>query len=214
MTQLYVYNESHEFPLKIAGDYYLSGGICALLRDYFSSNGNDRFPGTRDLVYVQNIAQGAAKDHPRSLKIVPWTEIDFSATNITPAIVLKENDCASVNIGMTSHKMSPTVLHSQEIHASIWAGSHTVFVISEKPALARLLAWEVATVLEETQNELRRVFGFKRIRTSKVGAVKPMAEFPQKFASPITIEYIFERGWAIEPSEPLLQHIKANTIPT
>jgi hypothetical protein len=161
-------------------------------------------------MYVPQTPQGAVNDSSEVISIYPWTEFSPSTLNQTPAVVIKENDIAGMRLGIAQQHISPTSLPNVETFSRAWAGSITIFVVSFKPALVRLLAWEVATLLEELGEPLRVQLGFHRMEVARIGTTKPIREFPQNYAAPITLEYTFIRHWQLVPGAPILQHIAVN----
>lgn len=207
-------NDACQTTLFIAGDYYFPSIIVNLLRNQFSGDATRRIPALRDIVWSANIAQGSVTDTRKAIKIQQWSEFDPSTTNVTPAIIVKNNDTASGRIGIADRHSWPSDSANTQSYSRVWSGSLTIFCISKQPGLCHLLAWEAATYLEEISPALRAQLGLRRLDVSKVGSVKPIREFPQNFASPVTLEYTFIRGWQLTPAEPILQHVRPNLTNT
>jgi len=194
----------------IAGDYYMPQILINLLRSHFRGPAEYRVPALRGVIYEDQIAQGGVTDKFQRIKICHWSEFDPSGTNITPAIICKDNDCRSARIGMGDRHMAPSIVANTSHYSRAWAGSLTFFAIAKKPALVKILSWEIANVIEALLPEIRDKLDMMRIELASIGAVKKIREFPNNFASPVTVEYTFIRCWGITPAAPTLNHIVYN----
>ena len=194
----------------ILGDYYISLLVLLLIRRHFNEfDIHKRGPALRDLYWEADTAAGGVDKSDR-VRIDLFSENNYSRISSSPNIIVKENECGSFKLGIRDEHMYVSGFTNVHSYSRAWAGSLTIFCNAKHPALSRMLAWEVATLLEESANSIRKKTNVK-MEVARVKSVKPIRELPPYLSTPVLIEYTFVRSWQVTPAAPLLQRIVPNS---
>jgi hypothetical protein len=194
----------------VLGDYYISLLVLFMIRRHFNKfDVHKRSPALRDIIWEEDKASGGV-DKADRIRIDLYSENNYSRINTSPNIIVKENACGSVKLGIRDEHMHVTSFTNVHSYSRAWAGSLTIFCNAKHPALSRMLAWEVATLLEESAVHIRKKTNVK-MEVARVKPVKPLRELPPYLSTPVLIEYTFVRSWQVTPAAPLLQRIVPNS---
>ena len=193
--------------------HILTGVILRLMTRHFSTAKGIQEPQLKGFIWNSD---------PRTTKILiePVWRWMTQSLQLRPAIIVKRNalrprqlalaDAQSV-IGEISSEKIPA--DRSEVAQIAFAGSHTVFAISETAAQADLLGTEIALRLIQYQQAIQNDFGFNRFRVAEIGAVSKLEEASQNFAVPITVAYAYVDSWAVWSESPFLKSITVEASP-
>lgn len=92
-------------------------------------------------------------------------------------------------------------------YAGLWAGSHTLFCLCPSGAETEFLATEVIKFLHHFAPWIRSQMNLFRFGVSEVGGIGEVQEALQGYAVPVTIAYVAEEAWTLQPYAPRLKRI-------
>jgi hypothetical protein len=92
-------------------------------------------------------------------------------------------------------------------YSGLWEGSHTLFCLSQNGAETEFLATEVVKFLILFSPMIRAQMDLHKFYVASVGGVGEVQEVTQGYAVPITVAYIAEETWSIQPYAPRLKRI-------
>lgn len=90
-------------------------------------------------------------------------------------------------------------------YAGLWEGSHTLFCLCPSGAEAEFLSTEVVRFLHEFSPWIREQMDLHRFFVSEIGGVGEVQEVVQGYAVPVTIAYLAEEAWTLQPYAPRLK---------
>jgi len=135
--------------------------------------------------------------------ITRWTP---NSSNKRPAILIKRNtwEWQKIGIGDRSGINAYEGTHS---YTGLWQGSHSLYCIAAWGLETELLATEVVRFLLHFSPWIREQMDFKRFGITAVGGIGEVQEVVQGFAVPVTVAYVAEESWALQPAAPRLKRI-------
>ena len=123
-----------------------------------------------------------------------------------PAILIKRNEWAWKRIGI-GDQAGVNVYEGSHQYSGLWEGSHTLYCLSLTGLEAELLTMEVIRFLQHFGPWIRDQMNLMRFMISGVGGVSEVQEVVQGYAVPVTVAYVAEESWALQPAAPRLKRI-------
>lgn len=123
-----------------------------------------------------------------------------------PAILIKRNAWKWNRLGI-GDRMSTNVYEGSTQHTGLWEGSHTLFCLAPSGAETEFLATEVIKFLHRFSPWIREQMNLFQFIVSEVGGVGEVQEVIQGYAVPVTVAYMAEESWTLQPYAPRLKRI-------
>ena len=123
-----------------------------------------------------------------------------------PAILIKRNAWEWRRQGI-GDRASTNVYEGSTQYVGLWEGSHTLFCMAPGGGETEFLATEVVRFLHHFSPWIREqmhLFGFM---VSGVGGAGEVQEVVQGYAVPVTVSYLAEEAWQLQPYAPRLKRI-------
>ncbi len=124
-----------------------------------------------------------------------------------PAILIKRNKWAWSRLSIGGGKVGTNIFEGSEQYAGLWEGSHTLYCLSLTGLEAELLTMEVVRFLQHFGPWIRDQMDLMRFIVAEVGGVGEVQEVVQGYAVPVTVAYVAEESWALQPAAPRLKRI-------
>lgn len=123
-----------------------------------------------------------------------------------PAILIKRNgwEWQRIAIGDNTGFKIDTGANS---YTGLWQGTHTLYCLSLTGLEVELLAVEVVRFLQHFGPWIREQLDLKRFMITQVGGVGEVKEVVQGYAVPVTVAYVAEESWSLQPYAPRLKRI-------
>ena len=123
-----------------------------------------------------------------------------------PAVLIRRNDWAwqKLAIGDLTGVALDTGAKS---YTGLWQGSHTLYCLSLTGLETELLAIEVVRFLQHFAPWIREQMDLKRFMITQIGGVGEVKEVVQGYAVPVTVSYVAEESWSLQPYAPRLKRI-------
>jgi hypothetical protein len=123
-----------------------------------------------------------------------------------PAVIIKRNEWKWTRYGV-GDKAHEDLYTGGSSYSGFWEGSHTLFCLAQHGAEAEFLAMEVVKFLILFSPMIRDQMNLHRFYVAGVGGVGEVQEVIQGYAVPITVTYVAEESWSIQPYVPRLKRI-------
>lgn len=123
-----------------------------------------------------------------------------------PAILIKRNGWRWMRQGI-GDKLGTNVYEGSSTYAGMWEGSHTLFCLAPAGAETEFLATETVKFLHNFGPWIREQMGLHQFHISEVGGVGEVQEAIQGYAVPVTVAYMAEEAWTLQPYAPRLKRI-------
>lgn len=129
-----------------------------------------------------------------------------SSTDKRPSIIIKRNawQWSKAAIG---DKAERNLYTGKESYFGFWQGTHTIYCMAGNGAETEFLATEVVKFLILFSPLIRAQMELKKFYVSEVGGVGEVQEVVQGYAVPVTVTYVAEENWSIQPYVPRLKRI-------
>jgi hypothetical protein len=123
-----------------------------------------------------------------------------------PAILIKRNSWRWMQqgIGDLAGKNDYT---GESNYVGFWEGSHTVFCLAPSGVETEFLTTEVVKFLIHFSPLIRAQMDLHKFIVSEVGGVGEVQEVVQGYAVPVTVAYVAEEAWSLQPYAPRLKRI-------
>jgi len=130
-----------------------------------------------------------------------------------PAILIKRGSWAWKRTGIGDQAGANVFSGSSQYHG-LWEGSHTLYCLALTGLEAELLTVEVVKFLQHFGPWIREQMGFMRFIVSEVGGIGEVQEVVQGYAVPVTVAYVAEESWELQPAAPRLKRfvLKASEL--
>jgi hypothetical protein len=89
----------------------------------------------------------------------------------------------------------------------MWDGSHTLFCLAQNGAETEFMATEVIKFLMQFSPLIREQMDLFRFYVAEVGGIGEIQEVVQGYAVPVTVAYVAEEAWSLQPYAPRLKRI-------
>lgn len=123
-----------------------------------------------------------------------------------PAVLIKRNKWGWQRLGIGDNTGS-NVLDGSRSYAGFWEGSHTLFCLAPSGAETEFLATEVVKFLITFGPWIREQMNLFRFVVQEVGGAAEVQEVLQGYAVPVTVAYVAEEAWSLQPYAPRLKRI-------
>jgi hypothetical protein len=123
-----------------------------------------------------------------------------------PAVLIKRNEWAWQRRGV-GDKISGDSYTGASSYVGFWAGSHTLYCLAQNGAETEFLAAEVVKFLVTFSPLIVDQMDLMRFYVSEVGGVGTVQEVAEGFAVPVTVSYVAEEAWTLQPYVPRLKRI-------
>lgn len=123
-----------------------------------------------------------------------------------PAIIIKRN-AWQWSKAVIGDKAERNLYTGKESYFGFWQGSHTIYCMAGTGAETEFLATEVVKFLILFSSLIRTQMELKKFYVSEVGGVGEVQEVVQGYAVPVTVTYVAEENWSIQPYVPRLKRI-------
>lgn len=135
--------------------------------------------------------------------ITRWTP---NSSNKRPAILIKRNAWQWQKLGL-GDKVGFNPFEGTNSYTGLWQGSHTLYCLAAWGLETELLTMEVVKFLLHFSPWIREQMGFQRFLITEVGGVGEVQEVVQGYAVPVTVAYVADESWALQPAAPRLKRI-------
>lgn len=123
-----------------------------------------------------------------------------------PAILIRRNEWQWARQGI-GDIASENLYTGKTNYSGFWQGSHTLYCIAQKGAEAEFLATEVLKFTIRFSPLIREQMDLHKFFVSGVGGVGEVQEVVQGYAVPVTVSYVAEEAWSLQPYVPRLKRI-------
>jgi hypothetical protein len=187
--------------------HVMTGFLRQLLIGHFSDPQNIEEPRIRR--HVQEIGGWQPTDASLNHNGIVIESITRWAPNTAdkrPAVLIKRNGWkwSRQGIGDLSNRNLYT---GEASYSGFWEGSHTLFCLAQNGAETEFLATEVVKFLILFSPMVREQMDLHKFYVAEVGGVGEVQEVVQGYAVPVTVAYVAEENWSIQPSVPRLKRI-------
>ena len=130
-----------------------------------------------------------------------------------PAILIKRGSWTWQKTGI-GDKAGFDVFSGANKYHGLWQGSHTLYCLAATGLEAELLTVEVVKFLQHFSPWIREQMSFMRLFVSEVGGLSEVQEVVQGYAVPVTVTYVAEEAWELQPAAPRLKRfvLKASEL--
>jgi hypothetical protein len=173
----------------------MTGFLIQWIGDHFSRRQNIEHPELRDVLWRADTRNG--------ILIASITDWDPAAVEKRPAVIIKRNAWQPERIAIDD-RLSPSA-DGNEHYCMLMRGSHTLFCLAGEGGEVEILGAEVFRELLSFSSLIRRTLDLKRFSVSELGPVNELQEATENYAVPITVAYVSELAWSIEPDAPKLK---------
>jgi len=168
-----------------------------------------------------NIEEPKLRKHAKD--VGPWKSSDVNLNNsgflvesITrwqpnladkrPAIFIKRNSWKWERIGIQD-KVGIDFPTGTQHYTGLWHGSHTLFCLAPNGVETELLTTEVVKFLLRFSSLILAQMNLLQFYVSEVGGIGEVQEVIQGYAVPVTVAYVAEDSWTLQPYAPRLKRI-------
>jgi hypothetical protein len=123
-----------------------------------------------------------------------------------PAVLIKRNEWSWQRRGI-GDKIGGDSYTGSSSYVGFWAGSHTLYCLAQNGAETEFLAAEVVKFLVTFSPLIVDQMDLMRFYVSEVGGVGTVQEVAEGFAVPVTVSYVAEEAWTLQPYVPRLKRI-------
>jgi hypothetical protein len=190
-----------------ARPHVLTGLIRQLLITHFADPDNIEEPKLRQK--FKEIGGWKPNDNglnDSGISIESITRWKPSEADKRPAVLIKRNTWSwqRTSIG---DKRGFDVFEGATHYGGLWQGSHTLYCLTLTGLETELLTLEVVRFLHHFGPWIRTQMGLMRFGVTEVGGIGEVQEVVQGYAVPVTVAYVAEESWALQPVAPRLKRI-------
>ena len=135
--------------------------------------------------------------------ITRWTP---NSADKRPAILIKRNGWKWLPLGI-GDKAGGNIFEGSTAYTGLWEGSHVIYCLALTGVETELLTMEVVKFLAHFAPWIREQMNFKRFMITEVGGIGEVQEAVQGYGVPVTVAYVAEESWALQPAAPRLKRI-------
>lgn len=168
---------------------------------------------------VQHFQDPGRIEHPQ-LKKYLWDDSESSSILIEtvyrwrpelagkrPALLVRREQYQSQRLSIANMLHGGVSRTGADRHALLWTGGHTVIAISSDGLQCELLASEVHRLFAESQQEILRRTGLKRLMVAGLSPVAQLREYAENYAVAVSLECAMEELWQSGPVRPRLARV-------
>jgi hypothetical protein len=123
-----------------------------------------------------------------------------------PAVIIKRNNWQWQKIAI-GDLTATNYIDGSKSYTGLWQGSHTLYCLSLSGVETELVTMEVVRYLQHFGPWIREQMNFKRFMISEVGGISEVQEVVQGYAVPVTLAYVAEESWSLQPAAPRLKRL-------
>lgn len=123
-----------------------------------------------------------------------------------PAILIKRNSWKWQKLGIGNISGGNPLTGAQG-YTGAWEGSHTLFCLAPNGVETELLTTEVVKFLLHFSPLIVEQMNLLRFYVAEVGGIGEVQEVIQGYAVPVTVAYVAEESWELQPYAPRLKRI-------
>jgi hypothetical protein len=187
--------------------HVMTGLLRQLLLGHFSDPENIEEPRVRRHIRALGAWQPVdGGDVNNGILIESITRWSPNTADKRPAILIKRNSWQWQKqvIGDITGSNPYT---GEVSYAGMWSGSHTLYCLSAAGAETEFLATEVVKFLINFSPLIRDQMDLFRFYVAEVGGIGEVQEVVQGYAVPVTVAYVAEEAWSLQPYAPRLKRI-------
>lgn len=187
--------------------HVMTGFLRQLLIGHFSDPNNIEDPRVRrQITQVGGWQPDTGGSNTGGILIESITRWLPNTADKRPAVLIKRNDWRWSS-RVLGDKKTENLYTGETVYSGFWEGSHTLFCLSQYGAEAEFLATEVVKFLILFSPLIRDQMDFFKFYVSAVGGVGEVQEVSEGYAVPVTVSYIAEESWSVQPYAPRLKRI-------
>ena len=187
--------------------HVMTGLLRQLLITHFSDPDNIEEPRIRRHVQTlgawQPAESGISAGGILVESITRWLP---NTADMRPAVLIKRNGWKWLRQGI-GDATGQNDYTGQQSYAGFWEGSHTLFCLAPSGAETEFLTTEVVKFLVTFAPLIREQMSLHRFMISEVGGIGEVQEVVQGYAVPVTVAYVAEEAWSLQPYAPRLKRI-------
>lgn len=187
--------------------HVMTGLLRQLLLTHFSDPKNIEEPRIRR--QLETLGAWKPSDnglHQGGILIESITRWQPATADKRPAILIKRNAWQWQRVGI-GDQAGHNIYSGASSYAGFWAGSHTLQCLTPSAAENEFLATEVVKFLHQFAPWIREQMNLHKFGVSEIGGAGEVQEVVQGYAVPVTVAYVAEEAWQLQPYAPQLKRI-------
>jgi hypothetical protein len=187
--------------------HVMTGVLRQLLIAHFSDPENIEEPRVRQ--QLQELGAWKPSDNGLNsggILIESITRWQPATADKRPAVIIKRNTWGWQRIAI-GDRAGGNDFEGSRNYAGLWQGSHTLFCQTPGGAESEFLATEVFKFLLTFGPWIREQMDLKRFMLQEIGGAMEVQEVLQGYAVPVTVAYVAEEAWSLQPYAPRLKRI-------
>lgn len=187
--------------------HVMTGLLRQLLLGHFSDPDNIEEPRVRR--QLSEIGMWRPSDNGLNaggILIESITRWQPATADKRPAVLIRRNSWRWQRQGVGDNA-GGNVYEGSRSYAGMWEGSHTLFCLCPSGAETEFLATEIVKFLHQFSPWIREQMNLHRFMVSEVGGIGEVQEALQGYAVPVTVAYVAEEAWTLQPYAPRLKRI-------
>lgn len=187
--------------------HVMTGFLRQLLIGHFSDPDNIEEPRIRR--HVQTLGAWQPTDNGLNaggIMIESITRWLPNTADKRPAVLIKRNSWTWAKQGI-GDKVTQNDYTGIVQYAGMWQGSHTLYCLAPSGAETEFLTTEVVKFLINFSPLIRDQMDLHKFYVSEVGGIGEVQEVVQGYAVPVTVSYVAEEAWSLQPYAPRLKRI-------
>lgn len=187
--------------------HVMTGFLRQLLIGHFSDPENIEEPRVRRHIEEIGVWQPTDENlNHNGLLIESITRWAPNNADKRPAILIKRNEW-KWNRQVIGDLAGANSYTGNTSYSGFWEGSHTIFCLAQNGAETEFLATEVVKFLILFSPMIREQLDLHKFFVAGVGGVGEVQEVIQGYAVPVTVAYVAEERWSVQPLAPRLKRI-------
>jgi hypothetical protein len=187
--------------------HIMTGFLRQLLIGHFSDIENIEDARVRKMIEAVGAWQPENNSlNPEGILIESINRWRPQSADKRPAVLIKRNGW-SWQRRVIGDKASQNEYTGETSYSGFWEGSHTLFCFAKSGAETEFLTTEVVKFLILFSPMIRSQMNFFKFYVAEVGGVGEVQEVTEGYAAPVTVTYVAEEAWSVQPSVPRLKRI-------
>ena len=187
--------------------HVMTGLLRQLLVDHFADVQNIEDPKVRRQIETLGAWQPVENGlNQSSILIESITRWNPNNADKRPAVLIKRNDWRWMRQTI-GDKAGENPYTGSTSYMGFWEGSHTLYCLAQNGAETEFLTTEVVRFLVTFSPLIRDQMDLMRFLVSSVGGIGEVQEVIQGYAVPVTVSYVAEESWELQPYVPRLKRI-------
>lgn len=187
--------------------HVMTGLLRQLLKDHFADPNNIEEPRIRKHLGVGTDWAPVENDlKDRGILVESITRWNPQNADMRPAVLIKRNSWRwqRKTIGDRS---SENLYTGATSYTGFWEGSHTLYCMAPNGAETEFLTTEIVRFLLVFSPLIVDQMNLMRFLVSEVGGIGEVQEVIQGYAVPVTVSYVAEETWELQPHAPRAKRI-------